>query len=391
MWGLPVRSDITHLSKLSYYSIEGHFSLFNILESPPPVALKSFKPILLASTSPLKMESPASPCVFMTGVTGFVGGTILSSLYKNHPDIRIKALIRKEADATQLQSVYPNFSPIIGTLSSLSLLESTAAAADFVIHVGGDNVPAVCAMIDGLASSSSSTTGSPPLPRLISVTGPRSLIDISLPITGIARPDSRPWSDITDVHAILNLPKERMHAGADQAIIAHSAAKGVGTMLVSPGQLWGRGKGHLKKESSSAFYYATVKSRGRAFVIGDGSATWSWSSIGDLGDAVVFLMEQAVVSGDQRRGQVGVNEQGYYFVQSGDVSLMERAKFVSERLGLGEVESVPVEVAKEIHQFGPIMWGCGERTRADRLAQLGCRPKELDWRLLMEEDGGERA
>lgn len=343
----------------------------------------------MQSRTPPTPILPTSPCVFLTGVTGFVGGTILSSLYKTHPHVRVKALIHKEKDAKELQSVYPNLTPIIGTLSSLSLLTSTAAGVDFVIHVGGDNVPAVCAMIDGLASSFS-TTGSP-LPRLISLTGPRSLIDPSVPITGIARTSSRPWSDVTDAHAILTLSKERMHAGADQAIITHSAAKGVGTMLISPGQLWGRGKGHLKKESSAALYYATVKSRGRAFVIGDGSATWSWSSIGDLGAAVVFLMEQAIMSGKERSGEVGINEEGYYFVQSGDVSLMERAKAVSERLGLGEVESVPVEIAAEIHPFGPIMWGCGERTRADKLAELGWKPKEADWRILMEEEGGERA
>ncbi|KAJ9615473.1 hypothetical protein H2200_001548 [Cladophialophora chaetospira] len=331
------------------------------------------------------------PRIFITGVTGFVGGTILDRLYKHHPNIRVDALIRKETDATQLASTYPNLTPIIGTLASLSLLKSAAAAADFVIHVGGDNIPAVCAMMDGLASSLSINKGSSPSPRLISLTGIRSLIDLSLPITGVARSGSRPWSDIADLDTILQFPKTRMHAEADQAILAHSAAQGVGTMLVSPGQLWGQGKGVLKKESHSAFYYATVKSRGRAFVIGDGSVPWSWSSTGDLGDAVVFLMEQAIMSGDERREQVGVNEQGYYFVRSGEVSLMERAKFVSERLGLGEVESVSVEAAKEIHPFGHIMFGCGETTRADRLTKLGWAPKELDWKALMEEEGGQRA
>ena len=327
-----------------------------------------------------------SPRVLVTGVTGFVGGTILASLHKAHPEIRVKALIRKEEDANTLQSVHPSLTPIIGTLSDLSLLRSTAAEVDFVIHVGGDNIPAVCAMIDGLASSSAGT----PLPRLISMTGPRSLIDLSRPITG-AKSSGRPWSDITDAHTILNFPKERMHAAAEQEIIAHSVAKGVGTMLVSPGQLWGRGRGHLKPESHAAFYYATVKSRGRAFVVGDGTATWSWVSIGDLGDAVVFLMDQAIMSGDERSRQVGVNNEGYYFVQAGDVSLMERAKALSERLDLGEVEGLSVESAKEIHPFGHIMWGCGERTRPDRLRALGWRAKELDWRVLMEGEGGERA
>ncbi|KAK4163718.1 NAD(P)-binding protein [Cladorrhinum sp. PSN259] len=347
----------------------------------------------MMSLEPNPKATPTPPrCVFITGVTGFVGGTVLDCLLKAHPSVHVKALIREERDAKELQSVYSNLTPIIGDLSSLSLLTSTAAEADFVIHAGGDNVPAVCAMIDGLASSTTTTTGSP-MPRLISLTGPRSLIDLSNPITGNHGASSRPWSDITDAHTILNVPKDRMHAGADQAIVSHSTAKGVGTMLVSPGQLFGRGKGHLKKESNAAFYYATVKSRGRAFVIGEGTATWSWSSIGDLGDAVVFLIEQALnlKSGSERLGQVGVNRDGYYFVRTGDLSMMERAKAVSERLGLGQVESVSVDAAREIHPFGPIMWGCGERTRSDKLLELGWRPKETDWKALMEEGEGERA
>ena len=335
------------------------------------------------------MTSSTPPRLFLTGVTGFVGGSVLSSLYKAHPDIHITALVRKESDAEQLQSVYPNLLITIGSLSSLSLLTSNAAAVDFVIHMSGENIPAVCAMIDGLASSSS--TSGRPLPQIISISGPRSLIDRSLPVTGIASPSSKVWSDVADAHTILSLPKERMHAEADQEIIRHSIAKGVGTMLLSPGQLWGQSRGLLKKESHSATYHAAVKRRGRAFVIGDGSAAWSWISIDDLGDAVVFLMEQSVLSGDERRGQVGVNKEGYYFVQAGDVSLMERAEAVNKRLGLGEVERVSVEVAAQIHPYGPLMWGCGARFRADKLRKLGWRPSEVDWRALMEEEGGARA
>jgi hypothetical protein len=305
-----------------------------------------------------------------------------------NPDIHITALVRKESDAEQLQSVYPNLLVVIGSLASLPVLTSNAAAVDFVIHMGGDNIPAVCAMIDGLASSS--TTGRP-LPQIISISGPRSLLDLSVPITGIESPNSKVWSDVADAHTIISFPKERMHAEADQEIIRQSIDKGVGTMLLSPGQLWGRSRGLLKKESHAATYYAAVKRRGRAFVIGDGSAAWSWISIDDLGDAVVFLLEQAVMSGDERRGQVGLNKEGYYFVQAGDVSLMERAEAVNKRLGFGEVERVSLEVAKEIHPFGHIMWGCGARFRADKLRELGWRPHEVDWRVLMEEEGGERA
>lgn len=333
------------------------------------------------------MPAPAY-CVFLNGVTGFVGGHILDCLFKSLTSVRVKALIRQKADAQELQSIYPNLIFIIGELSSLSLLTSTAAEADFVIHAAGDNVPAVCAMIDGLASR---TTIEEFQPRLISITGPHSLIDLSKPIPGNLETSSRPWSDVTDVQAILALAKDRMHAGADQHIIAHSVSKGVGTILVSPGQLLGRGKGHLKKESNAAVYFAAVKSRGRAFVIGEGTATWSWTSIGNLGETIAFLMDVAFFTESERDGQLGVNQNGYYFVRTGDLSMMDRAKAVSELLGLGEVESVSVEAAKQNHPFGHIMWGCGGRTRADKLAELGWKFWETDWRALMEKEGGERA
>lgn len=330
----------------------------------------------------------ASPCILITGVTGFIGGTVVSVLYEKHPDFHIKALIRQESVAEELKSVYPKLDTVVGELSSLPLLTSLASDANFIIHTGGDNVPAVCAMIDGLASRRMPRS---PLPRLISLTGARSLIDLSKPVTGSLDKNSRPWSDVTDAEAILNLSEDRIHAGADKAIIAHSVAKSIGTVLVSPTQLWGRGKGHLKRESNSAIYYSAIVGRGRAFVVGDGTATWSWVSIGDLGDAIVFLMELSLRDGGEGSKQIGVNQNGYYFVSTGDLSMAERAEAVNERLGFERVDSISAEEAKKIHPMGHIMWGCGERTRADKLAELGWKPKEMNWKALMEEEGGNRA
>jgi nucleoside-diphosphate-sugar epimerase len=326
--------------------------------------------------------------IILIGACGFVGGTILSRLSSAHQSAHITCLIRREEAAAELSSRYRNTTPIVDKDPSHAFLKAMAEKSDLIINAGGDNVPAMCALIDGLALHAHIE---PPRPRLISLTGPRSLIDLSKPITGNLVPNSRPWSDIDDAAAILSVPEDRIHAGADQAIIAHSVSRGVGTILVSPGQLFGRGEGLFKNESNSAAYYAASKARGRSFVIGDGTATWSWTSIHDLGDAVVFLAGMALEAGDHRERQMGVNLEGYYFVQTGDLSVMERALAVSERLDLGGVESISVEEAKKIHPFGHIMWGCGERTRGDKLAELGWKPKQTDWKALMEEKGGARA
>lgn len=323
--------------------------------------------------------------VLLIGASGFVGGTILTRLSHTYPSVHTTCLIRKEEAAKELTSRYgKNVSTVVNSDPSPQFLKELAEKADLIINAGSNDILGICALLDGLAVSHASNA--PSLPQLISLTGPRSLIDLSQPITGSRRPDRRPWSDIDDAAAILSLPDERIHAGADRAIIAHSVSKGVGTVLVSPGQLWGQGEGPFKIESNSATYYTAIKARGRAFVIGDGTATWSWTSIRDLADAVVFLAGTAL-----EKQQVGVNLEGYYFVQTGDLSMMERALAASKRLGLGQVESISVEEAKKIHPFGHIMWGCGERTRADRLARLGWAPKQTDWRILMEEKGGGRA
>lgn len=326
--------------------------------------------------------------VILVGACGFVGGTILSRLTATQPSVHVTCLVRRKQAVAELTSGYSNVTPVVNRDPSYSFLKAIAEKADLVINASGDNVPTICALIDGLASQAAST---PFQPRLISLTGPRSLIDLSQPITGSLKPDSRPWSDMHDAAAILSVPEDRIHAGADQAIIAHSISYGVGTILVSPGQLFGQGEGLFKTESNSAAYYAATKARGRAFVIGDGTATWSWISVHDLGDAVAFLAGMALEIGDCKERQIGVNLEGYYFVQTGDLSMMERALAVSERLGLGSVESISVEEAKQIHPFGHIMWGCGERTRGDNLAELGWKPKQTDWKVLMEEKGGARA
>jgi nucleoside-diphosphate-sugar epimerase len=334
------------------------------------------------------MPIPEEVNVILIGACGFVGGTILSRLAHAHPSVQITCLVRREQAVVELTSQYDNVTAIFDMEPSTAFLKALAGKADLIINAGGDNIPLICALLDGLAPSTSSD---PPLPRLISLTGPRSLIDLSQPITGSFDPNSRPWSDIDDAASILSMPEDRIHAGADQAIIAHSISRAVGTILVSPGQLLGQGEGRFRIESNSAAYYAATKARGRSFVIGDGTATWSWTSVRDLGDAVVFLAGMALGIGNEGRRQIGVNLEGYYFVRTGDLSMIERALAVSERLGLGEVESISVEEAKEIHPFGHIMWGCGERTRGDKLAELGWKPKETDWKVLMEEKGGVRA
>ncbi len=78
----------------------------------------------------------------------------------------------------------------------------------------------------------------------------RSSVDISLPVTGVTNPGSEAWSNVASEHMILFLPEGRVHAKMDQEIIRHIIARGLDTMLPSPGQLWDEAETLLKKEKS---------------------------------------------------------------------------------------------------------------------------------------------
>ena len=141
----------------------------------------------------------------------------------------MKALVRREEDGKLLQSTHPNLEPIIGSLTDHDLIRRTAASVEFVIHATKEDLPAVLALIDGLAQTHGTKS---PTPRLISISGTRSLIDLSVPVTGKDNENVRPWSDVANVKTILSLPRERPHAEADQATITHASANGLGAMVL---------------------------------------------------------------------------------------------------------------------------------------------------------------
>ena len=311
----------------------------------------------------------------MTGPSGFVGGSILSALAAVE-NYEIIALVRKAADAEALGKAYSNITTVIGTLSDTDLVASNIAQVDFVVHVAGDNVQGVKTMIDAITKEG---------PSLLCITGTRCLIDQTLPSDGTLV--DKVWSDVKDAETIITLPKTRIHAEADQAIIAHSIKKNRKVMLLSPGQLWGQGLGLLKKEGASAAYYKAVQAHGQAFVVGKGEAAWAWASTRDLQRAVVFLVGKAL-SGDSQ--DLGVNREGYYLLSTDQVTMMERAEAIRDRLHLDKVESVTPETAAKYHPFGALMWGSGARFKADKLKDLGWKPLDKDWRPLMMEKGGQR-
>ncbi|NKJ46102.1 epimerase, partial [Burkholderia sp. SG-MS1] len=88
--------------------------------------------------------------IFITGASGFIGGSIAAHLVRAGHQVR--GLIRKPEHSAALQRL--GIEPVIGTLDDRALLIVEAQAADAVINAASsDHESAVRALIEGLAGS----------------------------------------------------------------------------------------------------------------------------------------------------------------------------------------------------------------------------------------------
>lgn len=72
--------------------------------------------------------------VFLTGVTGYIGGDAFHHVQHNHPDFEFALLVRSEEKANAVLAKYPNVRIVIGGLDDAATLEREASWADIVIR-----------------------------------------------------------------------------------------------------------------------------------------------------------------------------------------------------------------------------------------------------------------
>ncbi|KAI2602120.1 hypothetical protein GGR54DRAFT_536642 [Hypoxylon sp. NC1633] len=318
--------------------------------------------------------------IFVTGVTGYLGGTALAQLLQAFPDAIYSALVRTNEQAAAITSAHPAVKPVIGDMSSSSSEAVTAAAkaADIVIDIAGDNEAGIRHILAALASKPEKGT-------LIHVSGITCLLDPANLNLGHAAP--RVYSDEKDKAEIVSLGPEREHVVLDQSIMRAPEETGVKTVILSSCQIMGNGTGSWKKESFGHGFVKTILGRGKGFVVEKGGNVWSWCCVRDVASSIVFVLGKIL---NESRG-ISYGKDGYYFVQTGEVSFREQAQAVATKLNqLGKLETdaideLTVAKATEIHPYAGLLWGASCRSRADRLKAMGWVPKETDWRALMDE------
>ena len=331
--------------------------------------------------------------IFLTGATGYVGGSILTALlqHPNASNFHITALIRGENERVEkLASL--NVTPLIGSNDSFEIIEKAASESHVVFHTANsaDDVPSTKAIIAGLNKQTKATK--------------KPAIYIHTSGAGILFEDVRgnKGSDIVysdlDPAQITGLSENRIHRKVDVFIVNSADANSLlKSVIVFPPMIYGTSTGPFNRTTSLFRGLTRIAIlRNKVEVIGSGEAIWNSVHISDLVDAYIIIFDQLLSAygpdakpDAQHNPYLTTGREGYYFAESGKFTWRQLTEKLGEVLyekGLidsSEVVRFPDDQIESTF-FGPYkctILGTQMNSKAERVKKLGwkpCQPSLLD-------------
>jgi nucleoside-diphosphate-sugar epimerase len=325
--------------------------------------------------------------IFLTGATGYIGGSILTALlqHSNASNFNITALIRGDNERVKkLESL--NVKPLIGSNDSFEIIEKAAKESHVVIHTANsaDDLPSTKAIISGLNKRTKETE--------------KPVIYIHTSGAGVISEDVRGKKGSKTVYSDLNpdqingLADEQPHRNVDLFIINSADANPLlKTVIVMPPLIYGIGSGPFNRNSVQLplLVQAALK-RHKSEMIGPGEATWNNVHIDDLSDAYIIIFDQLLAAygpdakpDAQSSPYLTTGREGYYFAENGHHTwrqLSEKIGEVLHKKGIAkspDVTSFPNDEVESILGWGKDSWyvvGTQSNSKAERIRKLGWKP-----------------
>jgi nucleoside-diphosphate-sugar epimerase len=282
--------------------------------------------------------------VFVTGATGYIGGTVAVRLTESGN--RVRGLARNRAKADQLAAL--GIEPVLGELDDSDLLMREARHADGVISAANaDHAPSVHAFIEALAGTGKA---------LLHTSG-------SSVIGDDARGNETAKAVFDEDTPFVVAPAKQPRREIDLAVL-HASTASVRSVVICPSLIYGVGRGPNPHSVQIPFLVENARKQGVVQIVGRGVNRWSNVHIDDV--AELFLLTLANAPGG-----------AFYFAENGEASFGEIGAAIASRLGLS-VQSVPAEQlaqawgeTKAFYTFGS-----NSRVRAKRaVTELGWSPR----------------
>ncbi|OHW93262.1 nucleoside-diphosphate-sugar epimerase [Colletotrichum incanum] len=309
--------------------------------------------------------------IFLTGVTGYIGGDAFYALYEKYPEYEYSLLVRNDERAAPVREAYPKVRIVIGTLHDADIIEKEAAAADVVVHTAdsADDEPSAKSIAKGLAASHS-----PDQPGFwihVSGTGILQWYDNKHSRYGEAPLPDQDYHDIRDIDRILNFPDEAIHRNVDKIVLAANSPA-VRVAIVSPPTIYGCGRGPTNQRSiqTPELAQATLE-KGFAPIIAPGKTEWDNVHVHDLSQLFVTLVA-ATQDGSKNADAEVFGPRAYYFVESGTHTWREVAKWIAEEahkqgyLPAPLTKEVTMKEALQSDGVSQKTWGLNSKSKAER-------------------------
>ncbi|TQN74108.1 hypothetical protein CSHISOI_01305 [Colletotrichum shisoi] len=291
--------------------------------------------------------------VFFVGGTGHIGGAVLDQLLQKYAHTNVTVLVRDEAKAARLGTVYPQVECVVGDAGDLEVLEKCHA----IIHTSGASL-----IWD-------EPTGSK---------------------------DARWWDDIIDIQDICAFEgAAHTHAMTDK--IVRDAAPYVNVAIISPGFVGGMSP---SIEHPTPITMPAILLTARAFKSGwqiaGGQNTHAWIHVLDLARMYMILVGKAIDGVCESEPFPIWGPDAYYFGTSEDISFRKFIKHLvpvlkkQRVIESTEIKSVSVAEAARASIAGSdydpntppppldtwalhiaIMYGINRRIGASRMKRLG--------------------
>ncbi|ORX91089.1 NAD-P-binding protein [Basidiobolus meristosporus CBS 931.73] len=288
--------------------------------------------------------------VFITGATGYIGGSVLTELLKSPGKYTISALVRKKEQGEKLQKL--GVTPIYGSLQDLDVLFEASKAADAVVHTANaDDLPSAQAIVKGLKAKNDKKA------VLVHTSG-----------TGVLTWDHDnmdPYDD-EDMARIHSIPLQALHKDVDAWIYDNPSLPPIGT-------------GPFKKSSQQVINLAKASvKRGEVGYVGKRKdVIWGDVNINDLGDFYILVLD-GLLAGKIESGKEG----GWYFCTNSEhtwYKISEILASVLYKLGLVKNTNITEFEQEYLDEFlggkySTFAYGSNSRAVANRSRKIGWKP-----------------
>ena len=281
--------------------------------------------------------------VFVTGATGYIGGSVATKLLEGGHEV---IGLARSADAAMTLKTR-GIEPFAADLNAYTPLVEAARRADAVINAASsDNPFVVHALLDGLAGSGKpliQTSGSSVVGKYDNGEAGEETFDETTPFTP--------------------QPEKAMRVAIDNQVLA-AARHGLRTIVIRPTLIYGRGIGVA---STSVQIPKLIDVARKARVprhVGRGLNIWGNVHIADVADLFVLALEKA---------QPG----SLFYAENGETNFKTVARSIGRMLGLGDATQ-DWPIGEAVEGLGPgayLSFGSNSRVRGKKSRELGWKPK----------------